>query len=271
MTCTLPFLSASTLVIAAVSVVFPWSMWPMVPTLTWGLFRSNFSLAMALDPLPCDVVVGLEGALRRLLAAHAGDDLFLHGCRRLLVDVELHRVRRATLGPRTQVGSVPEHLRQRARGPGRPCCCRAGPCRRRLPRRELRSPMTSPMNSSGVTTSTAMIGSRSTGLALRRASLKAIDAGDLERHLGGVDVVVLAVGEHDPDVDRRVAGEHARVDRLLDAGVDGGDVLLRDAPAGDLVDELVAAAGARRLEVDRDLGVLARATGLLLVGVGDAS
>jgi hypothetical protein len=29
-----------------VSVVLPWSMWPMVPTLRWGLFRSNFSLAM---------------------------------------------------------------------------------------------------------------------------------------------------------------------------------------------------------------------------------
>ena len=39
-------LSASTLVIAAVSVVLPWSMWPIVPTLTWGLVRSNVSLAM---------------------------------------------------------------------------------------------------------------------------------------------------------------------------------------------------------------------------------
>ena len=35
--------------------------------------------------------------------------------------------------------------------------------------------MTSPMYSSGVTTSTDMIGSSSTGLALRRASLKAIE------------------------------------------------------------------------------------------------
>ena len=127
--------------------------------------------------------------------------------------------------------------------------------------------MTSPMYSSGVVTSTDMIGSRSTGLALRRASLKAIDAGDLERHLRGVDVVVLAVGEDGPHVDGRVAGEHARVERLLDAGVDRGDVLLRDAAAGDLVDELVAAAGAGGLEVDRDLGVLARAAGLLLVRV----
>jgi hypothetical protein len=31
---------------AAVNVVFPWSMWPMVPTLTWGFERENFSLAI---------------------------------------------------------------------------------------------------------------------------------------------------------------------------------------------------------------------------------
>src|SRR5262245_10775503 len=40
-------LSAATLVRAAVRVVLPWSMWPMVPTLTCGLDRSNFSLAMS--------------------------------------------------------------------------------------------------------------------------------------------------------------------------------------------------------------------------------
>ena len=34
--------------IAAVSVVLPWSMWPMVPTLTCGFVRSNFCLAMSL-------------------------------------------------------------------------------------------------------------------------------------------------------------------------------------------------------------------------------
>ena len=41
------------------------------------------------------------------------------------------------------------------------------------PRREFRSPMTSPMNSSGVRTSTAISGSRMIGLALRTPSLKA--------------------------------------------------------------------------------------------------
>src|ERR671917_533388 len=38
-------LSCSTLVIAAVSVVLPWSMCPMVPMLTCGLVRSNLALA----------------------------------------------------------------------------------------------------------------------------------------------------------------------------------------------------------------------------------
>src|SRR5215204_7393038 len=40
-----PF-SADTFVIAAVSVVLPWSTCPIVPTLQWGLVRSNFSLAI---------------------------------------------------------------------------------------------------------------------------------------------------------------------------------------------------------------------------------
>jgi hypothetical protein len=49
------------------------------------------------------------------------------------------------------------------------------------------------MKSSGVVTSTAMIGSSRTGCGRRAASLKRHGAGDLERHLGRVDVVVRAV------------------------------------------------------------------------------
>src|SRR6184192_4438446 len=43
---TLGFFSARALVMAAVRVVLPWSMWPIVPTLLWGLERSNFCFAM---------------------------------------------------------------------------------------------------------------------------------------------------------------------------------------------------------------------------------
>src|SRR5438874_9081356 len=40
-----PFI-ASTIVIAAVSVVFPWSTCPIVPTFTCGFVRSNFCFAI---------------------------------------------------------------------------------------------------------------------------------------------------------------------------------------------------------------------------------
>ena len=36
-----PQTSEQTRVSAAVSVVLPWSTWPIVPTLTWGFVRSN--------------------------------------------------------------------------------------------------------------------------------------------------------------------------------------------------------------------------------------
>ena len=127
--------------------------------------------------------------------------------------------------------------------------------------------MTSPMYSSGVTTSTAMIGSRRTGLAMRAASLNAM-----------VPAILNAISEestswNEPSsraalhVDEREAGEHARVERGLDALVDRADVLLGDAPTGDLVVERVALAGLGRLQRDGDVGELARATRLLLVGV----
>eukprot|EP01139_Manchomonas_bermudensis_P004031 Amastigsp_a16226_7.p2 type:complete len:109 gc:universal Amastigsp_a16226_7:580-254(-) len=45
-----------------------------------------------------------------------------------------------------------------------------------MPRRDDKSPITSPMYSSGVSTSTAIIGSSNTGSALRIPSLKPIEA-----------------------------------------------------------------------------------------------
>src|SRR5262252_6303931 len=42
---------ANTIVIAAVSVVFPWSTCPIVPTFTCGFVRSNFCFAIATDSL----------------------------------------------------------------------------------------------------------------------------------------------------------------------------------------------------------------------------
>src|SRR5688500_16015918 len=86
--------------------------------------------------------------------------------------LEFHGVGGAPLGQRAQRGGVAEHLVQRHFGliallPGRSSMPRM------TPRREERSPITSPIFSSAVSTSTAMIGSSSTGLAARMPSLKA--------------------------------------------------------------------------------------------------
>src|SRR5947207_15209969 len=54
-------LSAIVLVMAAVSVVLPWSTWPIVPTLTCGLVRSNFCLAIGVS-VPPQRAISLSGA-----------------------------------------------------------------------------------------------------------------------------------------------------------------------------------------------------------------
>ena len=51
-------LSWSTLVIAAVSVVLPWSICPMVPMLTCGLVRWNLAFATGFSSLVCDPPAG---------------------------------------------------------------------------------------------------------------------------------------------------------------------------------------------------------------------
>src|SRR2546423_5932787 len=85
--------SARTLEIAAVSVVFPWSMCPIVPTLRCGFVRSNFCLAISLSSF------GLGP--RALLG-----DLCRDRCRHFLIPVELHAELGAPLRHRPQVGRV---------------------------------------------------------------------------------------------------------------------------------------------------------------------
>src|SRR5215211_5323517 len=113
-----PYFSDSTFVIAAVSVVLPWSMCPIVPTLTCGLLRSNFSFATPNYPF-LKVLCGPEGPnLRNILpldeplasrwpaarALRGGpdglarpvlDDLLRDARGDLVVPIELHRVGRA--------------------------------------------------------------------------------------------------------------------------------------------------------------------------------
>src|SRR5262249_23500362 len=133
-------LSAATFVNAAVSVVFPWSMCPIVPTFTCGFDRSNFSFAIALrsvchgaeapspqnlpsipvraEPVepraevgPPSTSSGRTVSLR--LPLHSRHDFLADVLWRLLVLVEVHAVRCAALRARPEVRRVAEHLGQR--------------------------------------------------------------------------------------------------------------------------------------------------------------
>src|SRR5215469_16462580 len=87
----------NTLVIAAVSVVLPWSMWPIVPTFTCGLVRSNFSFAISVpqgaNPPRFEF---FYSAL--LVPLRPGDDLIGLAARHLFIAREVHRVFGASLG-----------------------------------------------------------------------------------------------------------------------------------------------------------------------------
>src|SRR6266853_2034515 len=246
--------SADTFVSAAVSVVFPWSTCPIVPTFTWGFVRSNFALAIG-------------------LALYLVDDLFGLRLRNLIVVRELHRVDRAALAHRAQGRRIPEHLGERHR---RRDDLRVGALRHAenlaAPARQVAHDVAD------------VVGGRDDldrhdrleqdQLRLVRGLLEGHRAGDLERHFARVHVVVAAVGELDLHVHDRVAGEYAVLERLLDALLDRADVFPRDRAADDLVLEHEAAAGRARLEVDDDVAVLAAAAGLadeLTLDVHDAA
>src|SRR5215467_11979659 len=63
---------ANTIVIAAVSVVFPWSTCPIVPTFTCGFVRSNFCFAISASSNRTeDCLTGLSGLAHGRAACHA--------------------------------------------------------------------------------------------------------------------------------------------------------------------------------------------------------
>src|SRR5437660_6476243 len=99
LTCPPPPRLWSTLEIAAVSVVFPWSICPMVPTLRCGFVRSNFCLAIPSFPL-----LGPRACLLGDLARDRRRHFFVPG--------ELHGEICAPLRHRPQGGGVAEHLAQ---------------------------------------------------------------------------------------------------------------------------------------------------------------
>src|SRR5688572_19214206 len=219
----------------------------MVPTLRCGLVRSNFCFPIA-PP------VSLRSLRRR-------DDLARDRLWRFLVAVELHRESRAALRHRAQVRRVPEHRRKRNSG-------------------TYRLRVAAGLETFDSAAASVEIAHYVTEVLLRRHDLDGHDGleqlrlrplhrvleghrpGDLESHLARVDVVVRAVDELDADVDYRIAGQDAGLHGLLDAEVDGGNVLARDLAADDLVEEFVALARPGGLHVDDCVAVLAAAAGL---------
>src|SRR5450830_360413 len=55
---------------AAVRVVLPWSTWPIVPTLTWGLVRANFSFPIFNSLKEQCPWIGLMFAVRHGIPCH---------------------------------------------------------------------------------------------------------------------------------------------------------------------------------------------------------
>src|SRR3954465_13767631 len=90
---------ARMVVIAAVSVVLPWSTCPIVPTFTCGFLRSNFSLAIwrSLNRAPAVPPYMLRWLDFGFFARMLGHDLFGHVLRDFFVVREQHRVRGAAL------------------------------------------------------------------------------------------------------------------------------------------------------------------------------
>src|SRR5207245_11506913 len=93
-------------------------MCPIVPMLTCGLLRSNFSLAIALsapqlerslepcgNPLPARLPHGPSGRF--------GDHFLGNRYGRFLVMREMHRETGAALSAAAEVGCIAEHFRQR--------------------------------------------------------------------------------------------------------------------------------------------------------------
>src|SRR5881628_2039429 len=89
------FFVCSTFVIAAVSVVLPWSMCPIVPMFTCGFVRSYFAFAMICVPPVSRVLAGADALSR--LTGDLRHDLLGDCGRHFLVARELHGRSRAPL------------------------------------------------------------------------------------------------------------------------------------------------------------------------------
>src|SRR5258708_775634 len=250
-----------TFTIAAVKVVLPWSMCPMVPTFTCGFERTNFSLAMRVSPdeINSKTLVKRSSALR---ASDLRDDLLLNLARHGHVVGELHRVRGAALRAAAEVGRVSEHRGERHFGVDDLRVAALGhtedPAATRVQVADDVAHVILGRDDLDAQDRLEQVQPRPLGAVLERERAR-----DFERLRRGVDLVVRAVVELDLDVDDGVAREHAAVHRLADALLDGRNELLRDGAADDLVLEDEARPALARLEPDEHVAVLAAPAGLL--------
>src|SRR2546425_1998698 len=254
------FFVCSTFVIAAVRVVLPWSMCPIVPTFTCGFVRSYLALAMLWLPPTLPGFSAGSGAGGRL-AGDLGHDFFGDRGRDLFVAGELHRVGRPALRHRPHLGGVAEH-----RGQGHVGADHLGGAARFHGHDAAATAVEVADDGAHVLLGRDHLdvhdGLQQDGLGLAAGFLEAHGAGDLEGHLVGVHLVVGAVRQVDLDVHHRVAGQHAGLHRFLDALLHGRHVLARHGAADDLVLEHEAAARLVGLDLDVDVAVLAAAARL---------
>src|SRR5215211_4467742 len=180
---------AKTRVMAAVRVVLPWSTWPMVPTLRWGLVRSNLPLDISFLPF-----------------CYLGRDALGH----LGIMIELHGERRAALGLGAHGRRVAEHLGERDhRADNLPTAAGVHTLYLATPRREVAHHVAHELF--GHDDLDVHNGLQKDRVGPLESLFDGHGTSDLERHLGGVDVVVRTVDQLDPDIDDGVARDDARI------------------------------------------------------------
>src|SRR5215207_1940182 len=152
--------------------------------------------------------------------------------------VELHRVRRSSLGCRAEISRVPEHGRQ------------GYECSDDLSARAHLHPLDMPTPSIQIPNDLTheLIWSRDLDLHDRfenhiatstHALFERERPRNLERHLRRVNLVVRPIDESGFQVDDRESCLAPRRQGLADTGIDRGDVLPGDGATNDLVFELV--------------------------------
>src|SRR6266568_4227099 len=198
----------------------------------------------------------LDGGALRLRDDGLGDAV-----RDLRVMPELHRVGGAALRLGAEVGGVAEHVGQRhLRGDDLRIAARVHTLDLAAPRVQIADDVAH----EGLGRHHLDVHDRleEDRARLGGALLEPDRSGDLERHLGRVDLVVAAVGDLDLEVHHREARQDAALHGLDDALLDGADELLRDRAPDDDVLEFEALARLLRDEAQPAVTVLALAAGL---------